>query len=79
MTYRKPEWNGSWVEVEVNELCESSADNHAKFDDHFEAEGFKSPFNTGEPWKTSAHQSHKSWTIYIYCPLENKCDKNKNK
>ena len=38
------EWFCNGVEVEVNELCESSADNHAKkFDDHFEAEGFQSP------------------------------------
>ena len=49
LTYRKPEWNGSaWVEVEVNESCQSSADNHAKkFDDHFEAEGFANPFGLG--------------------------------
>ena len=79
LTYRKPEWNGSaWVEVNVTESCQSSADNHAKkFDDHFEAEGFKSPFNTGMRAVERHHQPAnptRAGQIYIYCPLENKCE-----
>ena len=71
LTYRKPEWNGSaWVEVGTYRSCQSSADNHAKkFDDHFEAEGFKSPFNTGMravERSSPARQSNKSRTnLYI--------------
>ena len=79
LTYRKPEWNGSaWVEVEVNESCQSSADNHAKkFDDHFEAEGFLSPFNPGAR-AVERHNGPSNPTmdgqIYIYCPSDSKCE-----
>ena len=42
-----------------------------------EAEGFKSPFNTGMRAVERHHQPAnptRAGQIYIYCPLENKCE-----
>ena len=79
LSYSKPNWNGSaWVTITVNESCQSTADIHAKkFDDHFEAEGFLNPFNTGSravERKENALEPSRAGAIYIYCPNDTTCE-----
>tara|TARA_X000000368_G_C22627456_1_gene535032 strand:+ start:28 stop:516 length:489 start_codon:yes stop_codon:yes gene_type:complete len=79
LSYSKPNWNGSaWEVITISESCQSIADIHAqKFDDHFEAEGFLSPFNPGAR-AVERHNGPSNPTmdgqIYIYCPSDSKCE-----